>query len=126
MRRIRPLGFAVFFVIAGINHFVSPAFYLKIIPPYLPAHEAINLVSGAAEVLIGLAYAVPRLRLLGAVAAIALLLAVFPANIYVFQHRAELFPNVPTILHALRLPLQAVFIGWAYWAASLGRPAGRG
>src|SRR5580765_7187234 len=106
--RIASYSFAIFFVVAGINHFVHPDFYLKIIPPYLPAHEAINWVSGAAEVLFGVLVAIPSTRRIGGLGAIALLVAVFPANIYIYTHQ-ELMP-APAIAHLLRLPLQAVFI----------------
>jgi uncharacterized membrane protein len=116
--RIATYSFATFFVIAGINHFVHPDFYLKIIPPYLPAHEAINWVSGAAEVLFGILVAIPSTRRLGGLGAMALLVAVFPANLYVYAHQALL--PAPGIVHLLRLPLQAVFIYWAFRAGALG------
>jgi uncharacterized membrane protein len=119
---IASYSFAVFFVVAGINHFVHPDFYLRIIPPYLPAHEAINWLSGAAEVLFGILVAIPRTRRVGGLGAIALLVAVFPANLYVYTHQ-ELLP-APAIAHLLRLPLQAVFIFWAFRAGALGsKPA---
>jgi len=116
MRTIARYLFTFFFVSAGINHFVNPEFYLKIIPPYLPAHDAINAISGIAEILIGLMIASPSTRRLGGWLAIALLVAVFPANIYLFMHQ-EIFPGVPPAAHLARLPLQAVFIAWAYWVA---------
>jgi uncharacterized membrane protein len=118
MRRLARHAFTLFFVAAGVNHFVHPDFYLRIIPPALPAHGLINVVSGAAEIAIGVLIALPRTRTLGGWSAIALLVAVFPANIYLFTHQ-EIIPNVPPLLHLLRLPLQAVFIAWAYFAAGL-------
>jgi uncharacterized membrane protein len=51
------------------------------------------------------------------------LVAIFPANIYVYQHQ-ELFPGIPPIAHLLRLPLQAVLILWAYWYTRPERPVG--
>jgi uncharacterized membrane protein len=118
MRTAARYAFAVFFLSAGANHFVNPEFYLRIIPPYLPAHDAINAISGASEMIIGAMFAFPQTRRLAGYLAIALLIAVFPANIYLFQHQ-ELFPGVPPIAHALRLPLQALFIAWAYVAGDL-------
>lgn len=120
MRNAARYGFVLFFVAAGANHFINPDFYLKIIPPYLPAHDAINAISGAAEMLIGLMIAFPQTQRLGGYLAIALLVAVFPANIYLYQHQ-ELFPGVPPLAHLARLPLQALFIYWAYVAGGLGR-----
>jgi uncharacterized membrane protein len=77
MRNAAAYGFAVFFVLAGINHFVMPDFYLKIIPPALPAHDLLNAVAGIAEVAVGIMVALPRTRVLGGWLAIALLVAVF-------------------------------------------------
>jgi uncharacterized membrane protein len=65
------------------------------------------------EVLLGVALLIPRLRRVAAWGVIALLIAVFPANIYAFQHQ-ELLP-APPLVHLLRLPLQGVFIVWAWW-----------
>ena len=115
MRIIRSL-FGPVFVLAGVNHFVSPRFYLRIMPPWLPAHEAVNVVSGAAEILGGAAVMSrsARLRRLGGWFSIATLVAVFPANLHMAQHPED-FPEVPggaATLYA-RLPLQAVFIAWA-------------
>lgn len=120
MRTAARYAFVVFFIAAGANHFIHPEFYLRIIPPYLPAHDAINAISGAAEMLIGVMVALPQTQRLGGMLAIALLIAVFPANIYLYQHQ-ELFPGVPPLAHLARLPLQALFIVWAYVAGNLRR-----
>jgi uncharacterized membrane protein len=52
----------IFFVLAGINHFRAPEFYLKIMPPYVPWHSAMVAISGAAELLLGLAVLYPKTR----------------------------------------------------------------
>ena len=104
---------AIFMVVAGTMHFVRTEFYLKIMPPYLPLHLEAVYVSGFFEIAFGILLLVPRFSRLAAWGIIALLIAVFPANIYVFQHQ-ELVPASP-LLHLLRLPLQGVFIAWAYW-----------
>jgi len=124
MRTLARYAFSVFFVAAGLNHFIHPEFYLRIIPPYLPAHAALNAISGLAEVVIGLLVAFPKSKRVGGYLAIALLIAVFPANLYLFTHQ-EILPSVPPVAHLLRLPLQAVFIAWAYWATREARPAHR-
>jgi len=115
MRIVRFL-FGPVFVLAGVNHFVSPRFYLRIMPPWLPAHEAMNAASGAAEILGGAALmsSSPRLRRFGGWFSIATLLAVFPANVHMAQHPED-YPEIPGGAQALyaRLPLQAVFIAWA-------------
>ena len=100
--------FAALFIIAGIGHFVATDFFLKIMPPYLPLHLPIVLVSRVIEILLGILLLVPRYSRLAAWGIIALLIAVFPANIHVYQHQ-ELFP-LPSFVHLLRLPLQGVLI----------------
>lgn len=102
------------FVAAGLNHFYNPEFYLKIMPPYLPWHYALVLVSGAAEALLGGALIVSRTSRYAAWGLILLLIAVFPANIYMAMH-PELFPDLPTAGLYLRLPIQVLLILWAYW-----------
>ena len=104
---------AIFMIAAGIMHFVNPAFFLKIMPPYLPLHKELVLVSGVCEVLLGVLLLLPKCSHLAAWGIIALLIAVFPANLYVFQHQ-DILP-APPLIHLLRLPLQGVFILWAYW-----------
>ena len=109
---------AIFMTVAGIMHFANPAFFLKIMPPYLPLHRELVLVSGVFEVLLGILLLVPKTSRLVAWGVVALLIAVFPANLYLYQHQ-DILPASP-IIHLLRLPLQGVFILWAYWHS---RPA---
>jgi uncharacterized membrane protein len=108
--------FAIFFVVAGVMHFANEGFYLKIMPDYIPAslHLPAVYVSGVFEMLLGIMLLVPRTTRLAAWGLIALLVAVFPANIYAYQHSQELFGIDPAI-HFGRLPLQAVMIVWAWW-----------
>ena len=73
----------------------------------------LRYLSGVSEMALGLLLFVPRFSRLAAWGIIALLIAVFPANIYVYQNQAVL-PALP-LFHLLRLPLQGVFILWAYW-----------
>jgi len=105
---------AVFFVAAGILHFVVPAVYLKIMPPYLPWPLALVYASGLAEIGLGLLVLVPGWSSSAAWALIVLLVAIFPANLHMAIN-SHLFPQFSPILLWLRLPLQAVFIWWAYW-----------
>jgi uncharacterized membrane protein len=104
--------FAVLFVLAGVGHFVAPDFYVKIMPPYLPYHRPLVLLSGVFEIALGVFLLVPRFSRLAAWGWISLLIAVFPANVYVYQHQ-EILPG-PPLVHLLRLPLQAVLILWAW------------
>ena len=105
--------FGMAFIGAGIMHFVRPEFYLRIMPPYIPWHEACVYVSGVFESVLGAMLLFRRTERLAAWGLILLLIAVFPANIYVYQHQ-EVVPASP-LFHLLRLPLQGVLIAWAFW-----------
>jgi uncharacterized membrane protein len=103
---------AGFYALAGVNHFVNPKFYLKIIPPALPFHKFINWVSGLAEVLLGAGLLFTEYRSMAAWGIIALLIAIFPANIYHFMKGLRKKKMVAVL--AIRLPFQILFIWWAY------------
>lgn len=106
---------AVLYTAAGINHFINPRLYVKIIPPYLPAPVMLNYAAGAAEVILGIALFFPALRPWAAWGIIALLIAVFPANLYMYQQGLG---SIPSWALLLRLPLQLVLIAWAWWYTS--------
>lgn len=103
----------IFFIGAGVMHFARPEFYLNIMPPYLPLHLELVYLSGAFEMALGAMLLVRRWAPIAGWGLMLLLIAVFPANIYVYQHQ-ELVPASP-LMHLLRLPLQAVLILWAFW-----------
>jgi uncharacterized membrane protein len=109
--------FGSFFVLAGVMHFLRPRWYLRIMPPWVPGHRELVYASGAAEIAGGLATMHPATRRAGSAISIATLLAVFPANVHMALN-ADDFEQVPGGEAALwaRLPLQAVFIAWAYAA----------
>lgn len=104
---------AIFMIGAGTMHFVKPDFYMKIMPAYLPFHRELVVISGISEILLGILLLIPKCSRPAAWGIIALLIAVFPANLYVYQNQ-EVLPASPNF-HLLRLPLQGVFILWAYW-----------
>ena len=103
---------AGFYAFAGFNHIANPAFYLAIIPPELPNPEWLNLASGLAEIVLGVFLLEPRTRVIAAWGVIALLIAVFPANLYAAAHKLGT-DNV--VLHDARLAFQVVFVAWAWW-----------
>lgn len=105
---------SLFYTAAGINHFINPNFYLRMMPPYLPLHLELVYLSGLIEIALGIAIAIPRVRRLAAWGIIALLIAVYPANIHMALH-PELFPEFSRLGLYLRLPVQILFIAWAYW-----------
>lgn len=111
----------VLFVAGGLNHFINPAFYLKMMPPYLPWHLFLVLLSGFFEVALGVLLLLPAATRAAAWGLIALLVAVCPANIQMAVN-PQLYPDMNPLALWLRLPLQAVLIAWAYWYT---RPAER-
>ena len=121
-RRVALILLAVFFIAAGINHFLHPAFYVRIVPPWLPAHALLVQISGGCEILGGMGVLVPRLRRYAAIGLIALLVAVFPANVQMAQH-PELYADIGSApLLYIRVPLQIVMIAWVWWALLLPQP----
>lgn len=106
--------FGLLFVGAGINHFIHEEFYVAIMPGYLPAHAALVAISGVVEIIVGLAVLVPKLRPHSGWAAVATLLAVFPANIHMALHPED-FPDIPSLGLWIRLPIQFLLIAWAVW-----------
>jgi len=105
--------FGAIFILGGLNHFLNPGVYVRIMPPYLPWHRALVAASGAAEIVLGALLLVPGGSAFAAWGLIALLIAVFPANLHMALH-PKLYPAIPPILLWLRLPLQGVLIAWAY------------
>jgi uncharacterized membrane protein len=108
---------AAFYVAAGVMHFTRPDYYRPMMPPYLPWHDALIHLSGAAEVGLGIAVLIPPLRPLAAWGIVLLLIAVFPANVHIAQHDVPVFGAAEGagIGNWLRLPLQGVLIAWAWW-----------
>ncbi|MVN76043.1 DoxX family membrane protein [Hymenobacter sp. HMF4947] len=111
---------ALLFVGAGLLHFLKPETYLRIMPPALPAPRLLVLLSGVAEVAGGLGLLLPATRRWAAWGLLALLLAVFPANVYMLQIQAQL--HIPAWVAWARLPLQPLLM-WGVWHAA--KPASR-
>lgn len=103
---------AVFYLLAGVLHFLRPGPYLKIMPPYIPWHLAMVYISGAAEIAGGAGLLVPGLRRIAAWGLVALLVAVFPANLYMATSLQSGATTMAMVLVWGRLPLQAILIWW--------------
>ncbi|MES2690065.1 MAG: MauE/DoxX family redox-associated membrane protein [Bacteroidota bacterium] len=116
------LQFLLYFL-AGINHFINPQFYLKLIPPYIPFHEAMNVISGIAEIVLALLLLHQPARKFASVIIVLMLLVFITVHVYYIQ------VNPCT-------PADCIFfgIGWArllivhplliYWAWKAGSLAG--
>ena len=108
---------AAFYAFGGYNHLANPQFYLAIMPPDLPEPELLNVVSGLVEIVLGVFLLDRRTRPFAAWGTIALLIAVFPANVYAAS--ANVGPDGPGsglgMANWFRLPFQALLIAWAWW-----------
>jgi len=108
---------AYFYMKIGVDHFIDPAYYMNIMPPYLPLHIELVYISGIFEVVLGSMLLFRKTRFYAAWGLILLLIAVYPANIYLaFNQRPQEAIEISHFLASwIRLPLQFVFIGLAYW-----------
>ena len=109
----------LFFIAAGVSHFTSPGFFRQIVPPFVPAPALVVAVSGVAEIVLGTLVMVPATRRLAAWGLIALLIAVYPANIYQALYNPTLVDAPAWMVPSqtalwIRLPLQFVLIYWAW------------
>lgn len=121
LKRLLLVPMAAFYVFAGISHFTNPAFFLQLMPPWIPWHAFCVYASGVAEIVLGVLVLVPRTRTLAAWGLIALLIAVYPANIHQAVNQVPMVSRpswmpepTPAQLWG-RLPLQFVLMAWAWW-----------
>lgn len=101
------------YVLAGWNHFQNPRLYLRIIPSYLPNPKLLNNLAGIAEVILGIGLCIPMFSIFSAWGIMALLIAVFPANLFMFTDKKAAM-GLPRIFLLVRLPLQIMLLFWAY------------
>jgi uncharacterized membrane protein len=113
---------AAIFVFAGVMHFVIPASYVGIMPPWLPWHRELVYLSGVAEIAGGVGLLIDRTRRAAGIGLVLLLIAVWPANLQMLlDARAADKPLAYEAFLWLRLPLQLVLIWWV-WRVSRRRP----
>lgn len=119
LRRVA-LGFVfVWFFVGGVAHFVYMDAEMRIVPPWLPDHRWIVLISGVFELAGALGLLVKRTRGSAGLGLMALTVAVTPANIFMWQN-PDLFPAIPYWVLAIRLPAQLALLACIWWAT---RPA---
>ena len=109
---------SIFYTVAGVLHFIRPELYLKLMPPYIPWHSEMVQISGLFEMLGGLGLLLPQTRRAAAWGLVALLVAVFPANLYMATNPVE--AGAAAMAPAIRwgrLPLQLVLIWWVLWCS---------
>jgi len=106
------------FLFTGVSHFTNPARFVAMMPPFIPAHDVMVAVSGIAELAGAMGLMIPATRRTAGFGLIALLLAIFPANIYVAVASKTVvgMPDAPWY-YWVRLPFQPVYIAWISWCA---------
>ena len=109
---------SLFYISTGIKHFTNVDWFMKIMPPYLPCHKELVYLSGFFEIILGIMLIFEKTRFLAGWGLILLLIAVFPANIYLAQTNGAAMNTSPALAWG-RLPFQAVFIAIAYWHSKL-------
>ncbi|HET6248451.1 MAG TPA: DoxX family membrane protein [Tepidisphaeraceae bacterium] len=113
---------AIGFVAAGANHFRVPRTYEQIIPPGYPSPRLLVQISGVAEIAGGVGLLIPKLRRSAGIGLIALLIAVFPANLFMATHPRRFgYLGIPDWVYWARLPFQLVFMAWVWFVAMPGR-----
>jgi uncharacterized membrane protein len=108
-----PLG--LLFCASGVGHFARAEIYMRMMPPELPAHRELVLLSGAAELVLGVLFFSPAHEAAAAWGLTALLVAVFPANLQLWRVAgtpASPFPGLSPFWAFVRLPAQALLIWW--------------
>jgi uncharacterized membrane protein len=125
VQRVFCVLLTVVMLLAGAAHFTMTATYVAIMPSYLPFPLALVYLSGVLEILLAIGLQIPATRRLAAWGLVALLIAVLPANINQAIHNLQP-PGLemsPTMLW-VRLPMQLIFIAWAYWMTRPERHGG--
>ena len=113
---------ALLFCGMGVLHLVLPGPFLKVMPPIFPYPYALVIISGVCELMGGAGVWIPRVRRAAGIGLIALLVAVYPVNIYMFQRQVQTHGwDVLSWVYLLRLPLQFVLIWWIVSACQLTR-----
>ena len=120
MNKLKIVGMAfvfLWFMGGGVMHFISPEFFLAIMPPSLPYHEAAVAISGVFEILGALGLLFQRTRRMAGIGLFVLTLAVSPANIYMSLN-PELFPDVSDLALTLRLVMQVLLLSCIWWSTA--------
>jgi uncharacterized membrane protein len=115
MPRVQLLIIALFFMTGGIAHFIVADFFIMAMPTYLGYHHELVFISGIFEILGAIGILVPRTRLLAGYGLIALIIAVYPANINMALH-PEKYEGISEVFLYIRLTVQILFIWFVWWA----------
>lgn len=108
----------LFLIVAGINHFRDPQFYINIMPDYIPFQSEVILLSGWLEIALGIMVLFNKTKRLGAWLIIAMLLIYLLVHIDMVVHAHDKFRSFPIALLWIRLPIQFLFMFWAWWSTN--------
>ncbi|SHK46362.1 Uncharacterized membrane protein [Maribacter aquivivus] len=101
------------YIIAGIMHFIKPKVYLRIMPRYLPFHKPLVLLSGVAEILLGIGLFFKETKNLSIYGIIAMLAVFLLVHFYMLSSN-KASTGFPKWLLLLRLPIQFALMYWAF------------
>jgi len=119
LRGVLSIAGGAFFIYVGIMHFTDTSWFEPIVPPVFGSATFWVLASGVAEVLVGIGLIIPRTRRVSGYASAALLVLLYPANLYMWVFDVELGDGAslsPTG-HVVRLILQIGGIILSLWIA---------
>ncbi len=118
MKKVSLIVMSLLYIAAGVNHFINPAFYLKIMPTYIPYHLMMIYLSGAIEIILGIALLIKKSQKVAGWLIILMLIVFLPVHIKMIMD-TWISLNIKFIIALVRLPLQFVLIYWAYKTCNL-------
>lgn len=104
---------AVLYIVAGINHFVKPKLYTRIMPYYIPKHTLLVYLSGVAEVFLGIMVCIPLVKNIAIIFIILMLLVFLLVHFYMLTNK-KASAGLPKWVLISRIPLQFLLMYWAY------------
>ena len=119
--KLAGLGFVFcWFFFGGVGHFMATAFFVGIVPPYIPSPLAMVYISGVFELLGAIGILFARWRSAAGWGLVLLTLCVTPANFYMWQH-PELFPDFSPMILSIRMVIQVLLIACIIWSTRAPR-----
>ncbi|MDO7173769.1 hypothetical protein [Mariniflexile sp. AS56] len=109
---------AALYMVAGINHFIKPKIYLRIMPLYLPNHKLLVALSGIAELFLGIMVCVPLVKNIALIFIMIMLLVFLLVHFYMLSSK-KASAGLPKWLLLSRIPMQFILMYWAYSYLSL-------
>ena len=104
---------AVFYIVAGMGHFIKPQWYLRVMPPQYPSPGTLVLLTGILEIALGALLFLPALKNWGLYGIMGMLVLFLSVHTHMLKSK-EAAAGIPRWILILRLPLQFVLMYWAY------------